>query len=73
MDRQDLVKLQEDARREVENTVLNTATDMRDFISKRAEMRKLVLHPDLPRDEMTAADYCRVRKNDRDPLGRKIR
>ena len=39
----------------------------------RANIKKTVGRPDLRRDEMTAADYCRARKLDRDVMGRRIK
>jgi hypothetical protein len=63
----------EEERREAENAWLNSATDQREFNYMRANIRKIVARPDLPRDEMTAADYCRARKQDRDVLGRRIK
>jgi hypothetical protein len=73
MDNEDLLRLQEQERSEVEGILLDSAVDMREFIAIRKGFRKVALHPDLPRDHMTAADYCRVRRGDRDVLGRRIK
>jgi hypothetical protein len=76
MDDQEAVRRLEDEKREAENTLLNWAAetgDMRMFNYMRANIRKIVARPDLPRDLMTAADYCRARKLDRDVLGRRIK
>ena len=73
MDNEDLVRLQEQERSEAEKILLDSAVDMREFIAIRKGFRKVVLHPDSPRDQMTAADYCRARKQARDVLGRRIK
>jgi len=62
-----------DERRRKENLWLNSATSQREFNAMRAQIPKAVSRPDLPRDQMTAADYCRARKGDRDVLGRRIK
>jgi hypothetical protein len=67
------LRLLEQERREAENVLLNSATDQREFNAMRKALPKLVSRPDLPRDEMTGADYCRVRKRDRDAMGRRIK
>jgi hypothetical protein len=46
---------------------------MKEFNAMRKALPKLVSRPDLPRDQMTAADYCRARKLDRDVFGRRIK
>ena len=66
----------EDEKTQSENAALDWATkngDMRLFNWCRANFRKLVSRPDLPRDQMTAADYCRARRQDRDVFGRRIK
>ena len=73
MGNQEAVRRLEDEKREAENTLLNSATDMREFIRMRKELPKLVSRPDLPRELMTGADYCRSRELDRDVLGRRIK
>ena len=73
MDEQEAGRRLEDEKREAENRILNSAVDMREFMRMRRELPKLVSRPDLPRDEMTAADYCRARKLDRDVFGRRIK
>ena len=73
MSNQDFLWLQEEERNETEKILLDSAADMREFIAIRQGFRKLALHPDLPRDQMTPADYCRIRKGDRDPMGRRIK
>jgi hypothetical protein len=67
------LRLLEQERRELENAWLNSATDIREFISMRKAFPKLPTRSDLPRDQMTAADYCRVRKHDTDPQGGRIK
>ena len=56
-----------------ENILLNSAVDMREFIAMRKTLPERVGRPDLPRGEMTGADYIRARKLDRDVLGRRIK
>jgi hypothetical protein len=73
VDRQEALRLLEEQRSTAENILLNSAVDMREFIAMRKVLPERVGRPDLPRDEMTAADYCRVRKGDRDVLGRRIK
>jgi len=73
MDDHEALRRLEDEKREAENRILNSATDMKEFISMRKALPKLVSRPDLPRDQMTAADYCRARRQDRDVLGRRIK
>ena len=67
------LRLLEQERRELENAWLNSAVDQREYNLMRRELRKHPTRLDLPRDQMTAADYCRVRKLDRDVLGRRIK
>ena len=62
MDNEDLLRLQEQERSEVEKILLDSAVDMREFIAIRKGFRKVALHPDSPREQMTVADYCRVRR-----------
>jgi hypothetical protein len=73
MDRQEFTRLLEEERRQLENAWLNSATDLREFISMRKTFPKLPTTLDLPRDQMTGADYCRIRRHDTDPLGRPIK
>lgn len=72
MDKLDFTRLLEEERRQLENAWLNSATDMLEFIAMRKALPKLPTRLDLPGDQMTAADYCRVRRHDTDPLGRPI-
>jgi hypothetical protein len=72
MDNEDL-RLLEEQRNRLMNAWLNSATNMREYNAMREALPKLPTRTDLPRDQMTAADYCRVRKHDRDALGRRIK
>jgi hypothetical protein len=76
MNDQEKYRRLEEEKKEAENTLLDYAAkngDTRMFNWLRANIKKTVGRPDLRRDEMTAADYCRVRKGDRDVLGRRIK
>lgn len=73
MDNADFLRLQEQERSEAEKILLDSAVDMREFIAIRKNFHKVVLHPDLPRDQMTPADYYRARRGDRDVMGRRVR
>jgi hypothetical protein len=75
MDQEKYHRLEQE-KREAENTLLDYAAkngDTRMFNWYRANIKKIVGRPDLPRDEMTAADCCRARKLDRDIMGRRIK
>jgi hypothetical protein len=73
IDRMENVRQLEEQRNTAENILLNSAVDMREFIAMRKTLPERVGRPDLPRGEMTGADYIRARKLDRDVLGRRIK
>jgi hypothetical protein len=76
MDDQKACHQLEEEKREAENTLLDWAAkngDTRMFNWFRANIEKIVARPDLARDKMTGADYCRARRLDRDFLGRRIK
>ena len=66
---------QERERCDMENRIYNSAVDMKEFIAMRREIPKRPTwsESDVPRDKMKPADYCRVKRNDRDVLGRRIK
>jgi hypothetical protein len=52
---------QEQQRRAAENELLDSATNMREFIERREAIPHLVLQPELPADEMSMGDYLKLR------------
>jgi len=54
--RQEALRKLEEQRHTAENILLNSATDMREFIAMRKTLPERVGRPDLPRDQMTGAD-----------------
>lgn len=67
MEKETILRLLEQERREAENRALDSATDMRGFVKMRQGLRNLVLHPDLPLEQQTAADYVRIKNQEIDP------
>jgi|SRR5580693_6508574 hypothetical protein len=53
---------QEKQRREAENELLNSATTMREYNERRDAIPHLVLQMDIPPDEMSMADYLKLRE-----------
>jgi hypothetical protein len=73
MDNEDLLRLQEQERSEVERILLDSAADMREFVAIRKNFRKQVLHPEAPLDQLTPADYCRIKNREIDPWTKRRR
>lgn len=73
--REENQRLLREARRELENKIYNSATDMREFLAMCREIPKRLTfsEAELPRDQMTAADYVRACSDDRDVMGRRIK
>jgi hypothetical protein len=58
------VESQEAQRREVEVRLLDSATTMRQYNERREAQSFLVVDPEMPLDEMSMADYMKMRDRD---------
>jgi hypothetical protein len=73
MDNEDFLRLQEQERSIIERIQLDKATDTREFVAIRKNFRKVVLHPEVPLDQLTPADYCRIKNREIDPWTKRRR
>jgi hypothetical protein len=51
----------EEKRQKTEIELLDGASTLQEFIRRRAELKSLVVEPDIPMDEMTMSDYMKMR------------
>jgi hypothetical protein len=56
---------QQEQRQKAEVELLDSLTNMREFIERREALRHLVVEPEIPLDEMTMPDYMKMRDKQR--------